>query len=373
VSAATCVDAVRSAAGRTLAAVTRVLTVDPADPDADAVATAAAALRRGALVAFPTETVYGLGAHALEPAAVRRVFAAKGRPSTDPLIVHVPSAAAARDLVSEWPEPASALADRWWPGPLTLVLPRGGAIPSEVTGGGDTVAVRVPAHGVALALLRVAAVPVAAPSANRFGRISPTTATHVMEELEGRVDVVLDGGPTPLGVESTVLAVGTRRARLLRPGGVTVEDLRRVLDELGVALEVDDRAVDAEDAPAASPGRLVGHYAPGVPAVLAESAGLAARLVAELVARGVDARPVSLPEDPSAAARVVYARLRDADTDAADRTLLVVAAVDPAGLGRAVNDRLFRAAHGRVVAEVDAAVVDRLAALVGAPPAARQS
>jgi L-threonylcarbamoyladenylate synthase len=351
--------------------VTQVLSVDPARPDPEVVAAAAAVLRRGGLVAFPTETVYGLGAEALDPTAVRRIFAAKGRPSTDPLIVHVPSVAAARPLVDDWPDVADLLAERWWPGPLTLVLPRAASVPTEVTAGGDTVAVRVPAHGVALALLRAATVPVAAPSANRFGRISPTTAAHVVEELEGRVDLVLDGGPTPLGVESTVIAVEARRVRLLRPGGVTVEDLRSVLDGVSVPLEVDERAVDADDAPAESPGRLLGHYAPRTPAVLAESPELGARLVAALLARGVDARPVDLPDDAVTAARVLYAQLREVDAAVgAGPTLLVLAAVAPAGLGRAVNDRLFRSAHGRVVADVDDAVVDRLAALVAGPAAA---
>src|SRR5438874_1626045 len=180
---------------------TRVLTVDPVDPRPATLAEAAEVLRRGGLVAFPTETVYGLGANALDAAAVRRVFAAKGRPPNNPLIVHVADAADVPAVAAAWPDVAERLATHFWPGPLTLVLPRGSALPDEVTVGGPTVAVRVPAHPVALALLRAAGVPVAAPSANRSGHLSPTSAAHVIKGLQDRIDLILDGGPTDGGLE----------------------------------------------------------------------------------------------------------------------------------------------------------------------------
>ncbi|HZY90824.1 MAG TPA: L-threonylcarbamoyladenylate synthase, partial [Gemmataceae bacterium] len=175
---------------------TEVLAIDPNAPDPAVIARAAAALRAGGLVAFPTETVYGLGANALDAAAVDRIFAAKGRPAHNPLIVHVADEAAARAVAGEWPATASRLAARFWPGPLTLVVPKAAAVPAVVTAGGPTVAVRVSAHPVALALLRAAGVPVAAPSANRSAQLSPTRAEHILRGLAGRIDLVLDGGPT---------------------------------------------------------------------------------------------------------------------------------------------------------------------------------
>jgi L-threonylcarbamoyladenylate synthase len=185
--------------------VTTVIRVDPEAPDPAALAPAAECLRRGGLVAFPTETVYGLGAHALDSAAVRRLFAAKGRPANDPLIVHVDDIDRMQALVRDVPDAARQLAARFWPGPLTLVLRRSEQVPDDVTAGLNTVAVRVPAHPVARALLIAAGVPVAAPSANLFSRPSPTRASHVMDDLAGRIDFVVDGGATQVGVESTVL------------------------------------------------------------------------------------------------------------------------------------------------------------------------
>src|SRR5438270_2167933 len=181
---------------------TEVLPVSAEAPAADVIARAARVLRAGGLVAFPTETVYGLGANALDAVAVARIFAAKGRPANNPLIVHVAAIDAARDLTAAWPESAARLAERFWPGPLTLVLPRAGRVPDIVTASGPTVAVRVPAHPVALALLRAAALPIAAPSANRSTSLSPTTAEHVRRGLDGRIDLLLDAGPTAGGLES---------------------------------------------------------------------------------------------------------------------------------------------------------------------------
>src|SRR6185369_9139359 len=201
----------------------------PADPAS--IRRAADLLRQGGLVAFPTETVYGLGVHALDRDAVRRLFVAKGRPASDPLIVHVTSLEAAR-LLASIPDHARELAVAFWPGPLTLVMPRSTVVPDEVTAGLDTVAIRVPAHPVARALIEEAGIPIAAPSANLFSRPSPTRAAHVLDDLDGRIDLVLDGGATTVGVESTVLDLSAARPTVLRPGVVTVEMLRRVIADV---------------------------------------------------------------------------------------------------------------------------------------------
>jgi len=329
--------------------------IDPHHPDPAIAERAGTLLASGGLVAFPTETVYGLGAHAFDVAAVRAVFAGKGRPATDPLIVHLADVERVAEVVAIWPPAAALLAERFWPGPLTMVLPRSASVPDEITAGRDSVAVRVPAHPVTTAVLRAAGVPVAAPSANRFGRISPTTAAHVASELHGAYDLLLDGGPTPLGVESTVVDLTGDRPVLLRPGGVTLEDLRLVLGEV----EHTERVATEEHLDAAAPGMFLRHYAPTTPLVLVEGdAASVEQLRLALVADGAAAHVVELPEDDAAAARGLYSSLRAADGLGVD--LLLTRVVDPAGLGRAVNDRLFRAAHGRVVADASAATLARL-------------
>lgn len=219
---------------------------------------AAEALRAGKLVAFPTETVYGLGADALNPDAVGRIFSAKERPPGHPLIVHVSDMAEARDLAGEWPEAAGRLAEAFWPGPMTLIVPRGERIPAAVTGGLETVGIRVPDHPVALALLREARRPVAAPSANIHQRISPTCAEHVVEGLGDRVDVVVDGGATEVGVESTVVRVGGGGAEILRPGMVSREAIAEVVGEVGRG---SDELVEGKE-PRPSPGMAEKHYTP---------------------------------------------------------------------------------------------------------------
>jgi len=196
---------------------TEVLRLSPDHPEEDAIARAAEVLRRGGLVAFPTETVYGLGASALNATACGRIFEAKGRPANNPLIVHIASAEDALQVAAAWPEPAARLAERFWPGPLTLVLPRRDIVPDVVTAGGPTVALRVPAHPVALALLHAAGVPVAAPSANRSSRLSPTRAEHVLRDLEGHIDLVLDGGNCGL-IPTSVIDLSTDRALVVRVG-----------------------------------------------------------------------------------------------------------------------------------------------------------
>ncbi len=339
---------------------TAVVQVDPDSPGPDRIARAADALLGGRLVAFPTETVYGLGAVMDDRAALARVFTAKGRPPTDPLILHVATVEQLAELVTEIPPPAELLAERFWPGPLTLVLPRSDAVPDEVAAGGPSVAVRLPSHPVALALLRAVGRPVAAPSANRFGRISPTTAAHVVAELDGRIDMVVDGGPTTLGLESTVVDLSGSVPRLLRPGGVTLEDLQATL---GHVEHVERTVVDESEA-APAPGQFLRHYAPRTPLVMVQgSAELLAELLGSLGDEGVVAAEVRLAEAADAAARELYSQLRSADSGAAG--LLLVRAHEPSGIGRAVNDRLFRAAHGRVVADLDPATVERLVRVAG--------
>lgn len=320
-------------------------------PDAEGIRLAAEALRRGDLVVFPTETVYGLGAHALDPAAIARVFQAKGRPADNPLIVHVPDAAAARRLARTWPAEADALARAFWPGPLTLVLPRAPHVPDVTTGGLDSVAVRVPDHAVARALLEAAGVPVAAPSANRSGRPSPTRAQDAEADLGAAVAVYVDGGPTRVGLESTVVSLVGPRPVLLRLGGVTKEALERIVGPMEEARKGDL---------ARSPGTRYRHYAPKARVHLVhggrrELEAALARLAADgsrvaLVAAREDAPTglhVRVPgglREPEAWARALFALLRDLDEDGYRH--VVVQAIPEDGIGAAVMDRLRRAAEG---------------------------
>lgn len=333
--------------------------------DAAGIAAAAALLRAGGLAAFPTETVYGLGGDALSPEAVAAIFAAKGRPAEDPLIVHLADAAELPRVAAAAPPAALALAAACWPGPLTLVLPRGPAVPLAVSAGRETVAVRVPAHPVARALIAAAGTPLAAPSANRFGHTSPTTAAHVLADLDGRIDAVLDGGPTPIGVESTVLDLTGPAPTLLRPGGVSLEQLRELLGDVVVG------GRPAGPGGMASPGLLERHYAPRSPMVLvvgrpgAALAWLRARAAAELAAGrrvgllvpdedaaalaglGADVEPLGPAGDPEGVARRLYGALRDLDARRPD--LILARDLGEAGIARAIRDRLARAASGHVV------------------------
>ncbi|MCA0374445.1 MAG: threonylcarbamoyl-AMP synthase [Gemmatimonadetes bacterium] len=347
-----------------------VIAVDPQAPDATVIAEAAARLQRGELVAFPTETVYGLGANALDADAVARIYAAKGRPAWNPVIVHVPSIDAAVELAGSWPPAAARLAERCWPGPLTLVVPAGPRIPSIVTAGRPAVALRVPDHPVALALLRAAGVPVAAPSANRFTQVSPTTAAHVVQSLGARVPLVLDGGPCAVGIESTVVDCTGDTVRILRPGMLGRETLEAALSGLDVEVTHAVHRAIAHDATAVpeaplAPGMADRHYAPQADVWLFEArqAGdiaqaLAARpldthrtaLVALLrtvtpEALGIDAAcAVRMPTDAGSYARALYAALHHADRVGA--TLVCIEAPppdEPAWEG--VRDRLTRAAR----------------------------
>jgi L-threonylcarbamoyladenylate synthase len=312
---------------------------------------AVAVLRRGGLVAFPTETVYGLGADAANSDALRRLYRVKRRPVDHPVIVHVADTAALDDYAIDPPPVAHALARAFWPGPLTLVVrKRAERVADEATGGGPTVGLRVPDHPLALELLRAFAGGIAAPSANRFGRVSPTTAAHVRADLGSDVDLVLDGGPSRVGVESTIVDVSGDTPAILRAGGVSEADIARIA---GGELPRRDRGE------VAAPGTLPTHYAPNARVELVERAALAAR-AAELVAAGTRTGVLALdpprdlppavvvlepPSDIDDYARVLYARFRAAD----DSEIAVLLVVPPParGVGVAVCDRLHRASADR--------------------------
>lgn len=310
---------------------TQRLTPAPAD-----LARAAALLRDGALVAFPTETVYGLGADARNGTAVAGIFAAKARPSFNPLIVHVPDAASARHFV-DWSDTADRLAAAFWPGPLTLVLPLrpGHGIAPLVTAGLDTLAIRVPAHSTARALLAAFGGPVAAPSANPSGRISPTTADHVLSGLSGRIAAVLDDGPCDVGVESTIVDLATPTPRLLRPGGLPAEAIEAALGQ--------PLAARAETGPLTAPGQMISHYAPSAALRLNAPTPKPGETFIGFGPMPCDLN-LSASGDLHEAAASLFGHLHSAD---ATGRPIAVAPVPETGLGRAINDRLKRAAAPR--------------------------
>jgi L-threonylcarbamoyladenylate synthase len=325
--------------------------IDPEHPSPHVIAAAAEVIRRGGLVAFPTETVYGLGADALSEAAVLGIFAAKGRPSYNPIIAHVASVAHAQALVTQWPDAAAQLAAMFWPGPLTLVLPKAPHVPLALTAGRDTVAVRMPAHPVALALIQAADRPIAAPSANRFTELSPTTADHVERGLGARVDIILDGGSTLVGIESTVVDLSGPVPVLLRPGMLSRLALERVL---GMSLSDPAPVAHATEARPA-PGMMERHYAPRARVVLARASDVAAVIRRENVAgRRVGAIVIHaeasgaaalqrLPADSAGYAHGVYAAMHAVDEAGCDVACIELPPDAPEWAG--VNDRLRRAAH----------------------------
>jgi L-threonylcarbamoyladenylate synthase len=344
--------------------------LDGAALDKAALDRAAQILRAGGLVALPTETVYGLGANALDRAAVERIFAAKSRPAWDPIIVHIASEAMLEGLVEEVPATARRLMAHFWPGPLTLLLPRTAAVPDAVTAGRPLVGVRMPAHPVALELIRRAGVPVAAPSANRFGHISPTTAQHVFDDLDGRIDAILDAGPSPRGMESTVLDPSAAPMTIYRPGAVTAEQIREVAGpverfrDAGALRETPTEALP-------SPGVGIRHYAPRARLVLIEAeqlrtplAELGVRLEAAAKNEPGEQLGVMLPEGIAAPAAIakervflwgrwnapeelaqrLYAGLRA--LDAAGCTVILCPLPAAEGIGVAIRDRLNKAGTG---------------------------
>jgi L-threonylcarbamoyladenylate synthase len=343
--------------------VPRVLRVSATSPEPAVIAEAAAVLAAGGLVAFPTETVYGLGARGLHEHEVLRIFAAKQRPKGHPLILHVDGEAMARTLAASWPDRASLLARAFWPGPITLVVDRAAHVPDAVSGGLGTVGLRAPRHPVALALLRAVGEPLAAPSANAHTHISPTTAAHVVRSLGDAVDLVLDAGPCAHGIESTVIDVANDPPRVLRAGAASLEALRAVMPELAY-----EAITVAGDAARASPGLASKHYAPRTRVVLAErgtgvveAASLAsrdrarvgaivwsseARSAIDAASRGgalVLARLSTLPDEPEGYGRAIFAALHDADEAALD-ALVVERVPDEPGWW-AIADRIRRAAE----------------------------
>ena len=345
---------------------TRIYAVDPTSPDPAIIQQAAAVIRAGGLVAFPTETVYGLGANATDTDAVSRIFSAKGRPASDPIIVHIAALEQLDSVARNIPDLARTLAARFWHGPLTLVLQRGESIPPNVSAGRDTVAVRMPSHPVARALIQAAGVPVAAPSANTFSRPSATTAQHVLEDLNGRVDIILDGGATPIGVESTVLDLTGEKPVVLRPGGVSLEMLAPYIPDIAWQpqyLHTDENAT--------SPGQLIKHYSPNATVLLFDgereqviarmldtardemAQGRKVGILAAEEERGIfETLPfqvVSLGSegDLEQISANLFSALRELDRLGVD--LILAHGFGREGLGAAIWDRLVRAAEGKVI------------------------
>lgn len=305
---------------------------------------AAQLLQAGEVVAFPTETVYGLGANALDTTAIEKIYTAKGRPSDNPLIVHIASQEQLEQLVSAIPERAKILIQSFWPGPLTLVFPKSKIVPDIITAGGETVAIRWPSHPVALDLIRKSGVPIAAPSANLSGKPSPTKAEHVFEDLHGRIPLILDGGPTDIGLESTVLDVSGEMAVLLRPGKISKEELEEILGEEVFTLEQTDGV-------ARSPGMKYRHYAPKATVVLFSDLSELAldneQHAALLSLNRLPSQPVTVQKDFAGDrqrfAHELFSTLRVFDAQSVER--IYIERVDLSGLGQAIMDRLNRAAE----------------------------
>lgn len=340
---------------------TEVVPIDPVHPERAILQYAAELIQQGHLVVFPTETVYGLGADALQPQAVEGVFAAKGRPFSDPLIVHIAEKSILQRLVRDIPPAAHKLVEAFWPGPLTLILPAGPHVPRIITAGLPSVAIRMPSHPIALALLLAAGTPIAAPSANRFMHISPTTAQHVLADLNGRVPLILDGGPCKIGVESTVVDLCSKRASILRPGGVSLEALRTVLPEVQLRPQ--------QESPQVSPGQMLTHYAPTVATFLFEgkTERMQEGMLAELQRRQAQGERVGiliadedLPAFQNSGAQIftlgntfeqiamhLFTGLRKLEE--AHVHVILCRSFEGQGLGLAIRDRLHKAAGGKIM------------------------
>jgi len=345
-----------------------VLKVDPHRPEPDKIRVAAEVLKKGGLVAFPTETVYGLGANTLDEKAVLRIFDAKNRPVDNPIIVHVANRDDIYVLAEHVPQIAEKLIDEFWPGPLTLLFVKSDAVPNAVTAGLATVAVRMPSHAVAHALISEAGVPVAAPSANLAGRPSPTSAKHVLDDLSGRIEVLIDGGEIGYGVESTVLDLTTDPPAVLRPGPVTVEELRRVVGEVEVH-PIARAEVPIEVAIARSPGMKYRHYAPAAEVVvvegplegivkkvqelvdarrrLGEKAGIMAMKETASKYRADVVKVVGSRLDPRAVAKNLFRVFREFDAEGVK--FVAAEGLEPAGIGLAVMNRLRKAAGYNII------------------------
>ncbi|MBQ8503103.1 MAG: threonylcarbamoyl-AMP synthase [Clostridia bacterium] len=337
---------------------TRILKIDA--PDDEKIKLVGEILREGGLAAIPTETVYGLAGNALRGECAKRIFEAKGRPSDNPLIVHISSFDEWAPLVKEIPETAKALADAFWPGPLTIILPKSDLVPDEVSGKLPTVAVRMPGNEIARAIIDSAGVPLAAPSANLSGKPSPTSAKHVIDDMNGKIDVIVDSGECTVGVESTVISLAVNPPRLLRPGGITPEMLTSVLGEI----EIDDAVFNKlpEGAEAASPGMKYKHYAPAAQVVLIKSSltefvgyveknksdgTVALCFEGEEKGLTVPCLTYGRKNDPSSQAKQIFDALRRLDEIKAEKVFARLPEKD--GVGLAVFNRLIRAAGFNVI------------------------
>lgn len=334
---------------------TLMVKVDPSNPEKEAIAKAAEIIKRGGLVAFPTETVYGLGADALNPGAVKRIFLAKGRPLDNPIIVHVADLEHLRILTDDMMAEAATLMERFWPGPLTLLFKRSAKVPKAVTAGQKTVAVRMPKNNVALALIRAFGGPIAAPSANLSGRPSGTTGIHVFQDLGGKIDLVLDAGPVEVGVESTVLDISTHPPTILRPGAVTTEQLEQTIGEVVMGKE--------RQLLRRSPGTRYRHYSPKAGVILAEENNkeMIAQLIEQYTKEGrkvgvITRQPhfyqsnkkvivKAMPPELKEYAKQMFAVIRELDEEEVDE--IIVEEVEEKGIGTAIMDRLRRAASNK--------------------------
>jgi len=328
---------------------TKVFSIDPDKPDMKLLASAGRTLRKGGTVAFPTETVYGLGANALDEQAVEKIFIAKGRPGDNPLIVHIHSISQLDELVSNIPKHAKKLMDQFWPGPLTRIFPKSDAVPSVVTAGLSTVAIRMPGHIIANLLLQEAGCPVAAPSANISTRPSPTSAQHVIQDLNGKVDIIIDSGSAQIGIESTILDITHSPALILRPGHVTLEELKEFIN-------VESYVPKKGDAPK-SPGMKYRHYAPQakVILVLGNEKAVNAKMkelilnykktnnkVGVLVSKGnFVADMVLYVETPEKMAKYLFSSFRTFDQHGMD--IIIAGGIDMKGLGTALFNRMEKA------------------------------
>ncbi|MBC8170040.1 MAG: threonylcarbamoyl-AMP synthase [Anaerolineae bacterium] len=347
---------------------TRLLSVDSHQPEPESIQIAADILRRGGLVAFPTETVYGLGANALDASAIERIYLAKRRPAHDPLIVHIHDLIQLDLLAVDIPPAARQFAAAFWAGPLTLVLKRAAIVPEGIANGMDTIAIRMPVHPVARALLQAVGFPIAAPSANTFTRPSATTAAHVMEDLAGRVDLVLDGGAAPIGLESTVVDLTQDCPMVLRPGGILLEDLQRIVPATRLKLRY---LTEQSDEHSPSPGSLLKHYSPRAQVMLFEGNSEIIRVAIidtaqRMTANGkrvgiltteedavyftdLGVRIIALgkSDDLAQVGRLLFGAMRALDAQNVDAILVRSFGQD--GLGAAIRDRLIRAAEGKII------------------------
>lgn len=348
--------------------VAHVVKVNPDEPDPEEIRKAATIIRQGGLVAFPTETVYGLGANALDEEAVAKIFNIKKRPTSDPIIVHISEMSQLETVIKNVPPLVHRLADKFWPGPLTLIMPRNDRIPANVSAGLPTVAVRMPSHPVSVALIRESGVPIAAPSANIFSRPSSTKAQHIVNDFSDSVDMIIDGGDSTIGVESTVLDLTSDPPVLLRPGGTPLEELRKVIPDI----QFGPKYIKIEESEASiSPGMLTKHYSPKAKLLLFKGPvdKVRARMRSKAVElidsckkigillpsedlksfNGLNVTTVVLgsESDLETVARNLFSGMRELDNQGLD--VILVRSLNPEGLGLAILDRMIRASEGKII------------------------